>query len=55
MVSCEAKTSYFLPFTFYFNLPPCAITAFFDILYDNLRKKRLRYGQVNLAASELTR
>ena len=33
------------------DFPPCAITAIFDILSDNLRKKRLRYGQVDLAAS----
>jgi len=31
--------------------PPCAITANFDILLHNLRKKRLRYGRVYPVAS----
>ena len=33
------------------NLPPCAVTAEFDIIPANLRKKRWRYGQVNPVAS----
>ena len=36
------------------NFPPCGETALFDIISDNLRKERLRYGLVKPAASWLT-